>query len=264
MGRKRYTVEFKREAVRQASQPGASTAKVAQDLGIHASLLHRWVRELVASKDGRVAKADAIASALAQENQRLQRELAQVKTERDILKKAAATSRRNRREVWLHCPASCRVADSDDVSGAAGFAQRLLRVAGRPPSRRVREDERLLGLIRTSFEASDRTYGSPRVWRDLRDWGERCGKNRVARLMRRCDLRARAEASRGRRWIRACGLSTASRPICWIGSSSATGPNQQVGGGLHLHLDARGLAVRGGGAGSVQSRDRRLVDAVDR
>ena len=90
MGRKRYTAEFKREAVRQASQPGVSTAKVPQDLGLHANLLHRWVRELVPSKEGRVAKADAIASALAQENQRLQRELAKVKTERDILKKATA------------------------------------------------------------------------------------------------------------------------------------------------------------------------------
>jgi transposase len=90
MGRKRYTAEFKREAVRQASQPGVSTAKVAQDLGLHANLLHRWVREFVPSKDGRVAKADAIASALAQENQRLQRELAKVKTERDILRKATA------------------------------------------------------------------------------------------------------------------------------------------------------------------------------
>ena len=89
MARKRYTAEFKREAVRQG-QPGVSTAKVAQDLGIHANRLHRWVREFVPNKDGRVANAGAIASALAQENQRLQRELAKVKTERDILKKATA------------------------------------------------------------------------------------------------------------------------------------------------------------------------------
>ena len=90
MGRKRYTAEFKQEAVRQARQPGASTAKVARDLGLHANMLHRWVKQLVPSKDAWVAKADAIASALAQENQRLQRELAKVKTERDILKKATA------------------------------------------------------------------------------------------------------------------------------------------------------------------------------
>jgi len=90
MGRRRFTEEFKREAVRQATQPGVSKSQVARDLQIHANLLRRWLRELVPSKDGQVAKADAIASALAQENQRLQRELAKVKTERDILKKATA------------------------------------------------------------------------------------------------------------------------------------------------------------------------------
>lgn len=48
-------------------------------------------------------------------------------------------------------------------------------------SARARESERLIGRIRESFAQSDRTYGSPRVWRDLRDWGERTSENRVAR-----------------------------------------------------------------------------------
>jgi putative transposase len=33
----------------------------------------------------------------------------------------------------------------------------------RSPCKRVRDDERLLGMIRTSFQGSDRTYGSPRI-----------------------------------------------------------------------------------------------------
>jgi transposase len=49
MGRKRYTEEFKREAVRQVTQPGSSAPKVAHDLQIHANLLHRWVRERAAT-----------------------------------------------------------------------------------------------------------------------------------------------------------------------------------------------------------------------
>ena len=61
----------------------------------------------------------------------------------------------------------------------------------RPRSRRACENLQLLTQIRTSFEQSDRTYGSPRVWRDLHAWGYRCGRHRVARLMRAEGLQAR-------------------------------------------------------------------------
>lgn len=67
---------------------------------------------------------------------------------------------------------------------------------GRAPSRRAIESERLTGLIRSSYEQSDRTYGSPRVWRDLHDWGERISENRVARLMCRASIRARLKRRR--------------------------------------------------------------------
>jgi putative transposase len=67
---------------------------------------------------------------------------------------------------------------------------------GRSPSRRQRENLRLTGRIRESFEASDRTYGSPRVWRDLHDAGEGCSENRVARLMQAAGLQARRKRRR--------------------------------------------------------------------
>lgn len=60
----------------------------------------------------------------------------------------------------------------------------------RPPSQRSQDDDRLLGLIRESHEASGRTYGSPRILCDLREVGERVGKNRVAKLMKRHKIRA--------------------------------------------------------------------------
>jgi transposase InsO family protein len=54
----------------------------------------------------------------------------------------------------------------------------------RGESRRHQGDRRLLIDIRSSFEKSERTYGSPRVLKDLRDLGQRTSKKRIARIMR--------------------------------------------------------------------------------
>jgi len=104
-----------------------------------------------------------------------------------------------------------------------GLMCRVLRVSrsgfyewlGRTPSRRARKDEQLLGLIRTSFALSDATYGSPRVWDDLTEWGERCSRKRVARLMREDRLHARAKR---RRRIRSGSLTSPTSPLEKAGS----------------------------------------------
>ena len=60
----------------------------------------------------------------------------------------------------------------------------------RPQSQRSIENARLLILIRQSYEASGRIYGSPRVLCDLREVGEKCSVHRVAKIMRRHKIRA--------------------------------------------------------------------------
>lgn len=59
-----------------------------------------------------------------------------------------------------------------------------------PLSDRAIEDRRLLRLIRHSHTASGGVYGSPRVFGDLREAGESCGRHRVARIMRIHKIRA--------------------------------------------------------------------------
>jgi len=59
-----------------------------------------------------------------------------------------------------------------------------------PLSDRAIEDQRLLALIRDSYIGSGRVYGSPRVFGDLREAGETCGRHRVARIMRAHKIRA--------------------------------------------------------------------------
>ena len=76
------------------------------------------------------------------------------------------------------------LADALQVS-PSGFAAHAHK-AQRP---RRRQDAQLRPLIAQSFAKSRHTYGSPRVRLDLQDLGHRCGKSRVARLMREQQLR---------------------------------------------------------------------------
>jgi putative transposase len=66
----------------------------------------------------------------------------------------------------------------------------------RPPSRRSVEDSVLTERIREIHEHSRRTYGYPRVHAELNALGVRCGRRRVARLMREDGL---CGCMRGRR-----------------------------------------------------------------
>ncbi len=54
------------------------------------NILRKWIRPAQGDSNPKLAKAAESAADLARENQRLQKELARVKMERDILKKAAA------------------------------------------------------------------------------------------------------------------------------------------------------------------------------
>lgn len=83
--RRLFSEEFKREAVKLTLQPGASKAAIARDLGVGANLLGRWCRE--ASGESQTGSG-GIEKVSSQEYERMRRELAKVKTERDILKKA--------------------------------------------------------------------------------------------------------------------------------------------------------------------------------
>lgn len=71
-----------------------------------------------------------------------------------------------------------------EVSKSGYYAWR-----GRPPSERRRQDALLTEKIREIHSRSRETYGYPRVHAELRSLGVRCGRRRVARLMRAAGLR---------------------------------------------------------------------------
>ena len=87
MMRRKYTREFKIEAVRLAEKSNKSMVDLAQDLGIHQNTLYKWRRQLLA--EGQEAfPGQGNRKASDAEMLQLRRELEQAREERDILKKA--------------------------------------------------------------------------------------------------------------------------------------------------------------------------------
>ena len=84
--RRKFSSEFKFEAVRLAMQVGVTISSVARDLGISYSILRRWVREQTFSSQVHLAGTHTLG--LAKEVAILREENVQLKMERDILKKA--------------------------------------------------------------------------------------------------------------------------------------------------------------------------------
>jgi len=86
--RKRYTREFKLEAIRLLEEGRKPPADLARELGINRNQLYKWQEQLQAQGDaafpghGRQPAAEAELARLKRENERLQEE-------NDILKKAA-------------------------------------------------------------------------------------------------------------------------------------------------------------------------------
>ena len=91
MQRRKFSREFKLEAVRLVKARGVAVAQAARDLAVHENVLRKWVREL--SMDPQHAfPGRGQMKPEQQEIDRLRKEVAKLKAERDILKKAAVDS----------------------------------------------------------------------------------------------------------------------------------------------------------------------------
>jgi transposase len=89
MERRKFPREFKVEAVRLIKDRGVSYAQAAEDLGVHPTQLRDWVKKL-ADDPQHAFPGNGQMKPEQQEIAQLKREVAKLKAERDILKKAAA------------------------------------------------------------------------------------------------------------------------------------------------------------------------------
>ena len=89
MERRKFSREFKLEAIKLVRERGVSFAQAGRDLNVHQNVLRNWVRDF----DGDPKHAFPGLGQMKPEQleiDRLRKEVARLKAERDILKKAAA------------------------------------------------------------------------------------------------------------------------------------------------------------------------------
>lgn len=85
-----YTKEFREQAVKLVLAEGLSVPEAGRRLALSPKTLANWVRAARGGKLSAVGQHERVQSETERELQRLKRELAEVKLERDLLKKAAA------------------------------------------------------------------------------------------------------------------------------------------------------------------------------
>ena len=88
--RRRFTKEFKEEAVRVLEHDERSGAEVARSVGIDRGVLYRWQRELRGKQEPIGTVPKGLLPDEREELRRLRREVRQLQMDKEILKKATA------------------------------------------------------------------------------------------------------------------------------------------------------------------------------
>ncbi|WP_299720287.1 IS3 family transposase [uncultured Tateyamaria sp.] len=174
----RFTDEFKQDAVAQVVERGYPVSEVAERLGISTKSLYTWKAQFAKSPRVRSEVAEQAA-----EIKRLKRELARVTEECTILKKA-------NRVLRARVSVKCAFIEAHRAEFSVRSMCRVLAVhfsgfyawVKEPLSLRAQEDARLTELIQRAWTDSGKVYGYRKLTDDLRDAGETCSENRVARL----------------------------------------------------------------------------------
>lgn len=161
--RRKFSVEYKREAVAMLDAPGVTVSQIATELGIGANVLGQWRRELRRHPEqGFVGNGRSRDEEVSQ----LRRDLARVTKERYFCAKRRRSSREHRNEVSDDPTVPRRVSHPTHVPLLAGFWP-----AGMTGGRRAR---RVRGLRRTPGYSprSAPPYGIRRHQRQSADLGE--------------------------------------------------------------------------------------------
>ncbi|NHN57461.1 IS3 family transposase [Calidifontibacter sp. DB0510] len=195
--RKSYTPKYRQEAAHLVIDTGRTIAAVAREIGVGEQLLGRWVAIERSRMDDPPEAVDADERA---ELVRLRREVAELRMDREFLKKSGGLLRGGELEpeqafavidaqkAGPEMPPVTRMADLLGVS-RSGYYAWAARQDGVQLGPRAARRADLVVKIKVAHDASDGVNGAPRILADLRAAGEVVSRKTVAKLMRANGLR---------------------------------------------------------------------------
>ncbi|PRY09892.1 transposase-like protein, partial [Pontibacter ummariensis] len=190
--RRNFDKEFKLMTV-ELSKSRESIQELAKELGIRAELIYRWRPEYLEKPEGSfTGHGKPRHTPEEAEIARLKKQLRDVEMERDILKKGHQHLLQGRREIYrfIACQSSRfpvdKMCEVLKVS-RSGYYSSLKGTV----SKRAKENQELLSLIKQEHKKSRQRYGSPRISQALRANQVQVSRPRVARLMKQAQIKAR-------------------------------------------------------------------------
>ncbi len=188
MTRKRFTKEFRDEAVQLAINSDIPKRQLAEDLGVGKSTLFKWITDY-RQKQGLSNNVVVPANELKLELLRLRKE----NTARGARHPKKSNGLLRKPKVMRY-----RFIEAQKAGQNIGRLCKLLKISRsgyyswrtRPMSKHQQQDIVLLAHFRAEFEASYYSYGRPRMVKGLREKGFNVGHTPVGRLMRDNGLKA--------------------------------------------------------------------------
>lgn len=192
--RRKYSAEYRVETAQLVITTGRPIATVAEELGVSAGLLGKWVkneRERQGNPDGKST------SDLRKENARLRKELAEARLDNEFLKKSDSLLRQQPtieekfQLMWQEKAnyTVTRMSRLLEVS-RSGFYAWMRRLERRTRGEDIKTEylKQLDQAIEQVFNKSGDTYGYPRVTAQLKTIGWKVNKKTVAKRMKRMGI----------------------------------------------------------------------------
>ena len=182
MGVAIYSDEFKDGAVKHVLQGGHPVQEVAKRLGVSSKSIYMWLRERGRSRTTKNAEP---VDSLRGEVTRLKAELKRTQEERGVLGAGIQVKYAfiHEHRTAFRVTEMCRVLRVHR-SGYYSWQVELV-------SARQKDDDRLVERVKAVHEEFSGSYGSPLICTELRESGETCGENRVAKLMKANKIEAK-------------------------------------------------------------------------